>query len=57
LPKPVARSLDEWAREVSRVTVRRVTLLETPDPSLLAQLSSESRTRQHILRTLSPRAD
>ncbi len=56
LPKPVALLLDEWAREVSRVTLRRVTLLETSDPSLLSQLSSERRTRESILRTLSPRA-
>jgi hypothetical protein len=56
LPGPIAQSLDAWAREVSRLSLRRVTLLETRDPSLLAQLSSERRTRQHIQRTLSPRA-
>jgi hypothetical protein len=56
VPQAVARSLDEWAREVSHITLRHVTLLETSEPALLSQLASERRTRAGILRTLSPRA-
>jgi hypothetical protein len=56
LPPAVSDWLKEQARQVSRVRLSRVTLLEVDDPDLLTELTREQRIRAGIDRTLSPRA-
>ncbi len=56
LPRPVEATLRQWAGDLDRVTLRRVTLLEARDPQLLAEVARERTARRAIRRTLSPRA-
>jgi len=45
-----------WAEAAERVTIRRLTLLETSDPQVIDRLAASRRGRSLIVRTLSPRA-
>jgi hypothetical protein len=56
LPDQLAAPLRQWAAELDRVAVRRVTILESKDPATLTELTRSQRVRQSIQRTLSPRA-
>lgn len=56
LPDRLAAPLRQWAAELDRVSVRRVTLLEVKDPAALTELTRSHRVRECIQRTLSPRA-
>jgi hypothetical protein len=49
-------TLAEWAQAAERVTIRRLTVLETADPAVIARLSEARRARRLIRRTLSRRA-
>lgn len=55
LPRVVVETLQGWAQEITRVTIRRVTLLETRDRATLEQLTRVRAIRQGVGRTLSPR--
>ena len=54
LPQNVAHSIDDWSRLVKRAGVRRVTLIEVADPSLLDEMLASRKTRKLIAERLSP---
>lgn len=56
LPRPVLETLQTWGQELERVTIRRLTILETRDRTTMEQLTRVRGIRAHIRRTLSPRA-
>jgi hypothetical protein len=56
LPRALAETLQGWAQELDRVTIRRLTLLETRDRATMEQLTRVRGIRACIRRTLSPRA-
>jgi hypothetical protein len=48
--------LSEWAKAADRTVIRRLTVLETVDPDVIARLGGTRRGRRLIRRTLSRRA-
>lgn len=56
LPQNVAHSIDDWSRLVKHATIRRATLVEVDDPSVLDELAASRKTRKYIARRLSPNA-
>jgi hypothetical protein len=48
--------LRAWAEAAGRTAIRRLTVLETTDPGVIARLAATRRGRALIVRTLSPRA-
>jgi hypothetical protein len=54
LPQNVAHSIDDWSRLVKRATVRRATLVEVTDPSVLDEMLASRKTRKLITERLSP---
>jgi len=56
LPRALTETLRGWAQELDRVTIRRLTLLETRDRATMEQLTRVRGIRACIRRTLSPRA-
>ena len=55
LPRRVVQTLQDWAQEIERIRIRRVTLLETRDRATLEQLTRVRAIRERLNRTLSPR--
>ncbi|MEA3340450.1 MAG: WYL domain-containing protein, partial [Chloroflexota bacterium] len=55
LPAPVLGILYRWAEELDRVTIRQTVLLQTNDPGLLRELTSQRRIRQTLGKTLNAR--
>lgn len=53
LPRALIETLQTWAKEFGRVTLRRVTLIEAREPELLRQLTRVRRIRNAIRRPLS----
>ena len=56
LSEAQVEALRRWAEEGQRLTVRRLTVLEAKEASLLEQLARRKRVREAFRRTLSPRA-
>jgi hypothetical protein len=54
LPQNVSHSIEDWSRQVKRATIRRETLIEVDDPSVLDELSASRKTRKYIAQRLSP---
>ncbi len=54
LPQNVAQSVSDWARLIKYTSIRRVTLIEVQDPSLLDEMASSRKTKKYIARRLSP---
>jgi hypothetical protein len=49
-------TLRAWAEAAERVSIRRLTVLETSDPQVISRLAATRRGRELIVRSLSPRA-
>ncbi|HID86879.1 MAG TPA: WYL domain-containing protein [Anaerolineae bacterium] len=56
LSEAQVETLRRWAEEGQRLTVRRLTVLEAKEASLLEQLARRRRVQEAFRRTLSPRA-
>ncbi len=56
LSPAMGRALGAWERAGTEMTLSRPALLECDDPAVLGALARKRRFRQHIVRTLSPRA-
>jgi len=55
LPASVLGILYRWAEELDRVTIRQTVLLQTNDPGLLRDLTSQRRVRETLGQTLNAR--
>lgn len=56
LPRQLVETIQSWAQHLERVTLRRVTLLETQNRALLEELTRSRTIRKQLGRTLSSRA-
>ncbi len=54
LPQNVAQSISDWARLIKHAHVRKVTLIEVDEPSVMDEMLAGRKTRKFILRRLSP---
>jgi len=54
VPQNVAHSIDDWSRLVKRASVRRATLIEVADASVLDEMLASRKTRKLIAERLSP---
>lgn len=54
LPQNVAHSITDWASLIKNVDIRRATLIEVEDPSVLDEMIASRKTRRYINRRLSP---
>lgn len=55
LPSSVAATLDEWASQCKRVTLRQAILLETDTPERLTSIQANRLLRASLYRTITPR--
>lgn len=54
LPQNVAHSIDDWSRLVKRANIRRATLIEVPDASVLDEMMASRKTKKYVAQRLSP---
>src|SRR5205823_9924406 len=54
LPQNVAHSIDDWSRLVKRANIRRATLIEVGDASVLDEMMASRKTRRYVAQRLSP---